>query len=327
MVNELRQRIHRKTQDANSIGIVASASSSTTTTTSTTTSTAPPSTTLEGKWKFLNRSKIAAQTFHYTRVHTTVPIPKPTDGPEKWHPVCGLTQETDQWQSRGFTDGLGCAEEEDPSMLHPTLFGSLGGSDKAQRYNYSYNNTCCVDGSPLTAAEECLCQQFEGKWKGGFALPVSREHTAQVKETFTIRVGIGPGLVSLTRKKVGGGRRKNPVTTPTQIANLALLDIKKNRRAVSVLGRGRNEYGCFTLSGRLFLDTVEAAPTQGVDQSAVLGPHLESVKLYDEPLQKWKTKRKINIKGMRSPPLPVTGAVGDGGAGGGRRTKRARKMR
>jgi hypothetical protein len=319
MMNDLRQRIHRRRKDPNSIGIIAcyqkgsGSSSSSSSSSSKSESASDSGSHLVGKWRYLNRSKIVPQSFNYTKVenHDDNNTPTPKDGPRSWHPVCGTT--TDMWQGRGLTDGLGCADEEDPAVLHPSLFGSLGGSSKAQRYHYDHENTC-VDGSPLTEAELTICKQFEGTWKGGFILPMSKAYAPLVSEIYTLRCCIGPGLISLTRKKAGAGRKKG--TTDAQIAKLEALEVKKKRRAVSVLGRGFNEYGSFTLIGRLYLDTIEGS---GDDSSATFGPHLESDKLYDEPLQKWKVKRKITIKGMRSPPRDTVDE-------GTRRTKRARKL-
>jgi hypothetical protein len=313
-LQDLRMRIHRRIQDPNSIGIKATHSISNNTNNK---SSATSSPSLQGTWRFLNRSKILPQPFKYTHV-TTTDLPSSSDGPNKWHPVCGVNGR-DKRISRGLSDGLGCADEEDTALMHPILFGSIGSSKSSKQYHHSTQGKA-VDGSDLTTKELEICQQFEGTWKGGFTLPVSREHTAHVKEIFTLKIGVGPGLVALTRKKAGTGRRKGPNTTAAQAILRAAYEIKKGRRAVPVLGRGKNEYGCFTLSGRLFLDSIEGIPgAESITDSTILGIHLESDKLYDEPLQKWKVKRKINIKGMRTPPQEEEDDDR-------RRTKRARKL-
>jgi len=114
-IQDLRMRIHRRTQDPNSIGIHAAYDGSNK---------------LEGSWRFLNRSKILPQPFSYTQTPKGDSIPTASDGPTKWHPTCGVNG-VDRWKSRGLSDGLGCSDEEDTSLLHPVLFGSVGGSNKA----------------------------------------------------------------------------------------------------------------------------------------------------------------------------------------------------
>ena len=131
-------------------------------------------------------------------------------------------------------------------------------------------------------------------------------------------------------------------------------------RRSPVLGRGRNEYGCFTLSGRLYLDNLDggdevirdadsrrgATPLSPIDAaklgsaaanersaklsvSIMKGAYLECDKLYDETLAKWKRKYKTS-QALRNL-MGTSGATGilstdptqDEGDDGGRRSKRA----
>ena len=313
LIKKVRRALQRRAKDPNSIGLRATRAGAG----DAASSAATDSPTLTGVWRFLNRSKIIPQPFHYTRASPRVGE-YPGDqksGPEIWHPACTPTSHVNVSSSpsppdgdpdltRTMADGIGELEDEQASTLHPAFFGRIGGSLTAREYNFRHDSPAIIAADEeaatksltmvvpsksarvLSAREKQICAAYEGKWTGSFVLPVRKNTVLQINETFELR-GVGPCVVQEYRpkkRKVARGKGSTMAkSAPDHVSGHPMSQSKKSagdqqlsingdtgaellssalahamhRRSVPVLGRGRNEYGCFTLSGRLYLDNLD----------------------------------------------------------------------